>query len=173
MKPRSDPHKMRLARLVFPGQPPAMLPRPLLPILFACLLTATWAAGAERMVRTPAPAPTAHANPPDGLTTYYFGLITRGPNFNAYDQEDRAKIQTAHLANIERLAALGKLLVAGPFADNGEWRGVFIFKCGSLEEALALASSDPAVQTGRLKVEIHPWMTAKGAIRDPEFATTK
>lgn len=116
------------------------------------------------MVLTPRPP----ADP--DLTTYYFGLITKGPNFNAYDKEDRAKIQALHLANIQRLTELGKLLVAGPFPDNGDWRGIFIFKCASLEEAQTLANSDPAVQTGRLHIEVHPWMTEKGCIRDPEFA---
>ncbi len=140
----------------------------LLPALFALVAVSLGAADPA-----PAKAPAAKADPAAGLTTYYFGLITKGPNFDAYNKEDRAKIQRMHLDNIERLAGLGKLLVAGPFADGGEWRGIFIFKCASLEEARQLAATDPAVQTGRLRVEIHPWMTAKGSIRDPEFAETK
>lgn len=123
------------------------------------------------IVRNPAPVPPPKpAEPVDpSLVTYYFGLITKGPNFEAYSLEDRAKIQKLHLDNISRLAGLGKLLVAGPFSDNGEWRGIFIYKCATIEEARALAATDPAVQTGRLKVEIHPWMTEKGTILDPEF----
>ena len=126
-----------------------------------------------RAADAPAAKAPANADPAAALTTYYFGLITKGPNFDAYNKEDRAKIQRMHLDNIERLAGLGKLLVAGPFADGGEWRGIFIFKCASLEEARQLAATDPAVQTGRFKIEVHPWMTAKGSIRDPEFAETK
>jgi uncharacterized protein YciI len=109
------------------------------------------------------------AEPKYEMTTYYFGLLTRGPNAGAGTPEEREKIQTAHLANIQRLHDAGKLLVAGPFADSGEWRGIFIYKCASLEEARQLAATDPAVAAGRLQVEIHPWMTAKGYIRDPEF----
>lgn len=116
----------------------------------------------------PAPAPHA-ADPTPQMITYYFGLITRGPKSGTGTAEEREKIQAAHMANINRLAAAGKLLVAGPFMDNGDWRGVFIFKCASLEEAKALAASDPSVQAGRLVVEIHPWLTMKGNIRDPEF----
>src|SRR5262245_40900546 len=114
----------------------------------------------------PAPAPAA---PKFEMTTYYFGMLTRGPNAGTGTPEEREKIQAAHLANIKRLHDAGKILVAGPFADNGEWRGIFIYKCASLEEAQALAATDPAVAAGRLKIEIHPWMTAKGYIRDPEF----
>jgi uncharacterized protein YciI len=112
------------------------------------------------------PAPSA---PQFEMTTYYFGLLTRGPAAGTGTPAEREKIQAAHLANIKRLHDAGKILVAGPFADNGEWRGIFIYKCASLEEAQALANTDPAVQAGRLKIEIHPWMTAKGYIRDPEF----
>jgi uncharacterized protein YciI len=111
----------------------------------------------------------AAAAPKFEMTTYYFGLLTRGPNAGTGTPEEREKIQAAHLANIVRLHNAGKILVAGPFADNGEWRGLFIYKCGSLEEAQQLAATDPAVAAGRLKIEIHPWMTAKGYIRDPEF----
>lgn len=105
------------------------------------------------------------------MTTYYFALLTAGPNAGTGTPEERAKIMSGHLANIQRLADAGKILVAGPFADDGAWRGIFIYKCASLEEAQALAATDPAVQAGRLKAEIHPWMTAKGYIRDPEFPT--
>jgi uncharacterized protein YciI len=143
-----------------------MPPRLLLPILLVLGLAGH--AADPRMQKTP-----ATAAPESELTTYYFGLITKGSNFNAYNREDRAKIQAAHLANIERLAQQGKLLVAGPFPDNGEWRGIFIFKCASLQEAQALAASDPAVQAGRLKVELHPWMTERGCLRDPEFPPAK
>lgn len=118
------------------------------------------------------PAPTARAaDPMPNMTTYYFGLITRGPKSGTGTAEEREKIQAAHMANINRLAAAGKLLVAGPFMDNGDWRGIFIFKCATLEEAKALAATDPAVQAGRLVVEVHPWLTMKGNIRDPEFPT--
>jgi uncharacterized protein YciI len=121
------------------------------------------------IVRAEETAKPASPAPKFEMTTYYFGLLTRGPNAGSGTAEEREKIQAAHLANIVRLHDAGKILVAGPFADNGEWRGIFIYKCASLQEARDLAASDPAVQAGRLKIEIHPWMTAKGYIRDPEF----
>jgi uncharacterized protein YciI len=109
---------------------------------------------------------------PSNMTVYYFGLLTRGPRADAIPKDELPAIQAGHMANIERLAKDGKLLVAGPFMDGGDWRGLFIFKCASLEEAQALAATDPAIRAGRLKVEIHPWLTMKGSIRDPEFPAT-
>jgi uncharacterized protein len=171
MKAGFHPYKMRLAHPALRLHLPRMsLPRRLLVLLLlgVGLLPAFAKDGPLPKGITRGPAP-----PESDLTTYYFGLITKGDNFNSYSAEDRAKIQAAHLANIERLAQIGKLLVAGPFADSGDWRGIFIFKCDSLEEAMALAASDPAVKAGRFRIEIHPWMTGKGAIRDPAFANPK
>jgi uncharacterized protein YciI len=59
------------------------------------------------------------------------------------------------------MGATGKLLVAGPFTDGGDLRGMFIFKC-SMEEAKAMAAEDPAVKAGRLVLEFHPWFAARG-----------
>jgi uncharacterized protein YciI len=116
------------------------------------------------------PAAPAPALPPN-MTVYYFCLLTKGPKSGTGTPEERRAAQAAHMANIQRLADTGKLLVAGPFMDGGDWRGIFIFKCSSLEEAQALVASDPLIQDGRLKAEIHPWLTMKGNLRDPEFPT--
>ncbi|HWB63745.1 MAG TPA: hypothetical protein VG603_09565, partial [Chitinophagales bacterium] len=63
---------------------------------------------------------------PDNLKPYFFVLLKNGPKRDQ-DSVTAAKIQKAHLANINRLAASGKLNVAGPFLDNGDLRGIFIF----------------------------------------------
>jgi uncharacterized protein YciI len=95
------------------------------------------------------------------MTTYYVGFLYKGPNWTAESTPETQKLQEAHLANIMRMAKEGKLLVAGPFTDNGDLRGLYIFKVGSAEEAKALTATDPAIQAGRLRFELHPWYAAK------------
>ncbi len=51
----------------------------------------------------------------------------------------------------------GSLLVAGPFMDDGEVRGIYIFNVKTIEEARQLTETDPAIQAGRLEMELHPW----------------
>lgn len=68
------------------------------------------------------------------------------------------------MANMQRLGAEGKLLLAGPFGDDTDLRGIFVFKVASMEEAQALIATDPAVQAGRLRVELHPWYSAKNIV---------
>ena len=66
------------------------------------------------------------------------------------------------MANIQRLGDEGKLIVAGPFLDDKDLRGIFIFDVETEEEVRDLVETDLAIKTGRLRYEIHPWMTAKG-----------
>lgn len=113
--------------------------------------------------------PAKAAGPKIEMTTYYFCLLTRGPKAGTGTKEEAQQYQRGHMDNMQRLADAGKLLVAGPFADGGDWRGIFILKCTSLDEAKALVATDPAVAAGRLHADVRPWMTAKGYIRDPEF----
>ena len=162
MKPGFRRHKLRLARTGAPAQTRRMSPRLASALLALGFVLAPLSAQEKKPWLTVPPDPE--------LTTYYLGLLTKGPNANAGTTAERAKIQAEHLANIRRLADEGKLLVSGPCPDRGPLRGILIFKCDSLEEAQELAASDPEVRAGRLKIEIHPWQTAKGSIRDPEFA---
>jgi uncharacterized protein YciI len=95
----------------------------------------------------------------------FFGFLKNGPN-RAQDADTAAAIQKAHLAHLNEEAAAGRLVLAGPILlKEGDRRGVFAYRVGSLAEARARAEADPAVRAGRLTVDIHPWMTAKGVLR--------
>ena len=101
------------------------------------------------------------------MTTYYVGFLYRGAKWTPEETAETRRLQEAHMANIRRMGAEGKLVVAGPFADNGDLRGLYVFRVGSAEEAKALVASDPAVQAGRLRFEIHPWYAAKNITVTP------
>jgi uncharacterized protein YciI len=99
------------------------------------------------------------------LKQYYFVMLTRGPERKkATDTAIINKMQAGHLANIKRLAEAGKILVAGPFDDDGNWRGIFIFDCDTQEETEQLLATDPMIKAGWLAYEIHPWWTQMNAI---------
>src|SRR6202047_5054655 len=99
---------------------------------------------------------------PYDMTNYIVGFLRKGPNSTSENPPDTRKIQEGHMANIRKMAAAGKLAVAGPFTDNGDLRGIFIFKNTTMEEAKALVAADPAVKSGRLVFELHPWYSAAG-----------
>ena len=87
---------------------------------------------------------------------YVMAFLKAGPN-RSQDSTEAAALQRAHLDNIGRLAEEGKLSLAGPFLDGGELRGIYIFNVSTIEEAKALTETDPAIQQGRLVMELHPW----------------
>ena len=95
------------------------------------------------------------------MTTYYVGLLSRGPKWTPEETPEVRKLMEGHMANIQKMAAAGKLVIAGPFTDNGDLRGLYVFRAASMEEAKSLVESDPAVQAGRLRFELHPWYAAK------------
>jgi uncharacterized protein YciI len=59
----------------------------------------------------------------------------------------------------------GKLIAAGPFMENGDMRGIVVYRVATVEEAKQLAADDPAVKAGRLVIDTHPWMTFKGMLK--------
>lgn len=91
-----------------------------------------------------------------GMKKYVMAFLKSGPNRNM-SKDSAMVIQKGHMDNIERMAKEGKLVVAGPFLDNGELRGIYIFNVATVEEAKALTETDPAIKTGRLVMELHPW----------------
>lgn len=103
------------------------------------------------------------AGTPLKLSTVYLAFLLQGP-FKPATPEAGAELQKAHMANIYRLAEMKKLIVAGPFGDNGALRGIFVFRVASLEEAKVLTETDPAVKAGRLILDIHPWQVPEGSL---------
>ena len=101
---------------------------------------------------------------PQNMIVYYLRLLKRGPLWTPEETPEVERLQAAHLAYGRKLREAGKLIINGPLLDNGDLRGVGIFRVGSLEEAQALSDADPAVLAGRLISELHPWMIQKGVL---------
>jgi uncharacterized protein YciI len=91
-----------------------------------------------------------------GMKSYVMAFLKKGPNRDL-DATAEAELQQAHLDNITRLAKDNKLVVAGPFMDDGDIRGIYIFDVTTIEDAKILTESDPAIKAGSLVMELHPW----------------
>lgn len=124
-------------------------------LLACCVLTAN----GQNSKPGPKITDKSDKRPEENIRQYFFVMLTRGNN-RSHDSSSAAKIQQGHMANINRLYNEGKIKVAGPFGDDGIWRGIFIFDCVTLEEVEQYLKTDPAISSGRLAYEIHPWYTA-------------
>jgi uncharacterized protein YciI len=102
---------------------------------------------------------------PANLERFVFGFLVRVPDAPAQDKAIAEEIQKGHLAYMESLHARGKLVMAGPFLDDGPARGVVVYRVNEIADAMALAANDPAVKAGRLRLQAYPWMTFKGILK--------
>ncbi len=132
-------------------------------LLIAICLCAT--ASAQNKPKTFKLPPAAGEKDSMTMKQYYLVMLVRGKDRDKIsDTAVINKLQAGHMANMDRLAKEGKLLVAGPFGDDGNWRGLFILDCNTKEEAEAILSTDPAIKAGRLDYELHPWWTAMNSV---------
>lgn len=92
-----------------------------------------------------------------GMKKYVIAFLYRGDKVSEYTEEERGKLQEGHMANINRMAEEGKLVMAGPFFGNEDLRGLYIFDVQDLEEAKSLTETDPSIQAGVLKMELKEW----------------
>jgi len=103
-----------------------------------------------------------------GMRAYVMAFLKAGPNRD-HDEQTAMEIQRGHMENINRLADEGKLILAGPFLDRGELRGIFLFDVATIEEARELTETDPAIQAGRLEMDLHPWYGSAALLKVNEI----
>jgi uncharacterized protein YciI len=98
-----------------------------------------------------------------GMHKYVMAFLKTGP-IKIADKEKMALIQKAHLKNTVKLADEGKLVVAGPFMDEGDVEGIFIFNVPTVAEAKTLTETDPAIKAGVLVMELRPFYCSAALI---------
>ena len=92
-----------------------------------------------------------------GMKSYVFVILKTGPKADL-TKEESSRLFAGHMANIKRLAAEGKLVVAGPFQENpNRYEGLFVFNVKTVKEAEALLVTDPAVAAGRFSYDAYGW----------------
>ena len=105
-----------------------------------------------------------------GMKKYVLAILKTGPKDGDVTGDERQTIFAGHFSNMERLANEGKLAVAGPFGKNDKsFRGLFILNAATVEEAEALASSDPAIKAGIFVVDLIPWYGSASLMASPEI----
>ncbi|KIA91542.1 hypothetical protein OC25_21070 [Pedobacter kyungheensis] len=101
-----------------------------------------------------------------GMKMYIMVILKSGTNTT----ETKAKTDSlfaGHMANIEKMAALNKLAVAGPMGKNDKnYRGIFILNTKSMDEAKQLLDNDPAIKAKLLEPELYNWY---GSAALPEY----
>jgi len=101
------------------------------------------------------------------LKEYTIAFLVKGPNFEKpRTEEEGKKVQEGHMANIRAMAELGVLKVAGPIGPSGDIRGLFFFIETDHDKLKKLCDKDPAISSGRLKMDLYPLYMGKGSLGD-------
>lgn len=66
-----------------------------------------------------------------------------------------------HYAHLDKLRERGVLELSGPFADKSG--GAYLVRAQNLDEACAIAHSDPVHTSGSSKITVYEW-NAKGCV---------
>lgn len=103
-----------------------------------------------------------------GLRSYVLVILETGPK-KATDKAERARIFEGHFANMKRLAADGKLAVAGPLDGKEERRGIFILATPDVDEAKTWVATDPVIQSGEMVAEYHKFFASAALMIVNEF----
>ena len=95
------------------------------------------------------------------MKTYYLVFLKKGDT-RTQDSVAVKKLQEQHMAHLTKMFEDGKMDICGPLLEDIDIRGICIYNVTTKEEAEKLANEDPMVKAGRLKVEVHPFYSAKG-----------
>lgn len=107
-----------------------------------------------------------------GMKSYVFCILKTGTNTTATDKE-KTDFFKGHMDNISRLAADGKLAVAGPFGKNDRnYRGIYILNVTTIKEAEALVETDPAVKANIFECELTLWYGSAALMKVSEIHKT-
>lgn len=83
-----------------------------------------------------------------GMKAYTLVLLKTG-NFEEKDKTKRDSLFAGHMANINHLVEINKMVVAGPLLKNDQnYRGIFILDETDPEKIKELMAADPTIKTG-------------------------
>ena len=91
---------------------------------------------------------------PRNLKPYFLCFLIKGPQWD--NPEGAETLMPAQLAFLREQIEWRRYKLAGPVTDSGDIVGFSILEAASMEAALALANTDPAVVAGRVAVRLLP-----------------
>lgn len=90
-----------------------------------------------------------------GMKRFVFVNLVRGKK--QFEKEERDRLIAGHMEFIGRVAAERKLVLAGPFFDNDDVRGIYVFDVDSIEKAREIVDGDPSIRAGVFEVQMRLW----------------
>ena len=90
---------------------------------------------------------------PSNMKQYIVAFLVEAPGTHNDPQ-----MKKNHLAFIRQQIEAGKMVLAGPFTDQGKIAGMFILNVATADDAKSLLAQEPMTKAGWVTVEAHPAM---------------
>ncbi|MFI5370451.1 MAG: YciI family protein [Candidatus Eisenbacteria bacterium] len=124
---------------------------PLVLLLLAC--------GIARVSAAPAPAGAGTAAP---VRRYVLAILRSGHASVAVPSARLDTLRAGHMANIRRMFSDHRLVCAGPFLDDGELQGIYLFDADSVAQVRPWLDGDPFLATGHMVCDLRCWYGPPG-----------
>jgi uncharacterized protein YciI len=128
------------------------------------------ALGAEPPATGDASATAGPKGAPFEMESFQLVLLMRAPTWKKLPDAEAKALQAAHIGHLTKMGEAGKAVVCGPFDQQHDpaFRGACLYAVKTPEEARDLASQDPTVVAGQLRVEVMTWWVGKGYMTFPK-----
>ncbi len=93
---------------------------------------------------------------PTNLKSYFVVFYLK--NANSEKAHDDLELMKKHTHYVRGLTENGKIVMAGPYTDEGRIAGMFILTAQSADDAKNVVSGDPIVTDHMVDVEVHSAM---------------
>jgi uncharacterized protein YciI len=112
--------------------------------------------------------------PPADMTTYQLVFVVKNPDFKEEDWVDPAladhradRTKTASDVYARNLVKDKVAVIAGSLPDDDDIEQVAVLDVNTAQEAEAVYRHSPAIESGRLKLEIYSWWAENGILKRP------
>ena len=89
------------------------------------------------------------------MATFVYVVRMVRPELLEHMSAEQEAIMEEHFLRLKKGVTDGRVVLAGPCTDGAF--GIVIFQADSQEDAADYASGDPAVESGLMSVELHPF----------------
>jgi uncharacterized protein YciI len=96
-----------------------------------------------------------------GMRAYVLVILKTGPT-KVPEGPVRIKMFQGHFANMQRLAAEKKLVLAGPLDGTDGRRGIFVFATPDIDQAKSYVATDPVIVNGEMVADYHKFYGSAG-----------
>ncbi len=94
----------------------------------------------------------------------FLGLLHRPNEMPNLSDDQEKEIKAGHLEHLGKLVESGELVLTGSIEGEGPLSGVLVFRESGRSQIRKSMDGDPAIQAGRLILELHPWRIPRGIL---------